>query len=371
VAALSFLTLSGLNTIVMQETAKGNHGAYARVLKHRLRGSALNAIALLALSCYYLFVAKQISIGISLVVVSCFFPVSSALDCYQAYLLGRRDYALYSRLPVIIGIAIACITAIMAWLAHDPSVVLLGTGVTQIILYAMASKWVLRIHPPQNSECSDSAVRFGVGMSVLGVLTQISAQLDTILVGTLLSMPEVAVLSLATLPLEKSKVVLTALGEFFGPKIMSQSGRRLFHVTEQVMLLYALVILCYIPLLVMIIPIVFRVFFPSYTDAIPLAYLGVLCLLPSAPANIMEMSLYSQERMKQFTLIRVVQFGFDIIIGVSAITLWGVSGAILARFLAGLFRTGLTGIFYMRNRRQMIAAEAQGTIAAGSVSNFV
>ena len=358
-ASLAFFSLPGLKQVIMQEAAKGHHGVLSHALRFRLKASALYSAALLIVAGYYQFVARQTTLALCFAVVSCLFPLGSVLDSYQSYLLGRGNYALYSRLPVLVGIFTAFAMALTAWAVRDPVALLVAVGAAQVVLQIVAHAVALRTQPPLNEESSPSALQFGIGLSAVNALATISAQLGTILVGILLTMPQVAVLNIATMSLDKSKIMIGVLGEFFGPRVVSQSGPSLFRRANRVMLVYVSTVMAYALLMTAIVPILFRVFFPKYQDVIPLAILAIFSMLPSAPAAIMEMTMYSQERLNQMSTMRFAQFAFDLLVGFTLIHAWGVRGAILGRFLAGAFRTGMTLVFYLRNHRESLQATEQ------------
>jgi Na+-driven multidrug efflux pump len=75
-------------------------------------------------------------------------------------------------------------------------------------------------------------------------------------------------------------------------------------------------------------------------------------LLAAAPAGILELTLFSEQRLAQTSLMRAVQFGFDLLVSLGCITWWGVAGAFIARFFSGAMRTLLVTIFYLKNRRE-------------------
>jgi len=352
VAGLSFLSLLGSGPVIMQETAKGNHGTFVRAFKWQLLLSPLYSVALLALAGYYYYVADKTAIALCFAATSAFFPLKTVLVSYQSYVLGRQNYSLYARLPVLVSLGVAVATALAVWITRSPAPVLLVVGVVTVAMHLLAFKYVFKTCPPENDSHHPSSIRFGFGLSALYITPTISAQLGTLLVGTLLSMENVAVLVLAVMPLQKSKALLDPLREYFSPRVVSKTGSRMFRGANRVILAYMSVALAYVLIAVAVMPLFFRIFFPDYMDAIPLARLAMFCLLPGAPAAIMELTIYSERRLRQTGVIRLAQFIFDLAVAVVFIYKWGVLGAIIARFAAGLLRTCVVSVFYGRNLRQ-------------------
>lgn len=351
-ASLAFMSLPGLKQVTMQEAAKGRHGILSRTLKIRIYSSILYSVLLLFVAVYYRFFAEQNGIAACFLVVSLVFPLGSAFEVYQSYLLGREQYGLYSRLPIITGLASAPVMALTAWYFKDPVILLAIMGLMQIFLNFASYRFAMKAIPPQNNDFTSSSLKFGMGLSMLNIMPSISAQLDTIIIGTMFTMSEVAVLQMASLPLDKSKLVINILGEFFSPKVTSHTGRALFKKANRTMVIYLSVVAAYILLVAAIIPIFFRLIFPNYIDVVPLAILAVCSMLASVPSHIMEMTLYAEERLKQTVAMRFIQFGFDIVIAFTAIKMWGIWGAFIGRFIAGGIRTGMVTFFYVRNHRK-------------------
>lgn len=352
IASLSFISLPALNTITLQETAKGRHGVLNHVLKIRLKASMFNGTILLLVAGYYGLYTDKTDVGFGLALVSFIFPIASCFDGYQHYLLGRKEYNLYARLPVTFAIVTAMIIATVAWLTKNAIMVLLFSGIGQLLASGFVYLYVIRIVPPQNKEFSFSAIRFGKGLSGLAILGTISAQMSTLLVGNFLSLNEVAILTMIRMPMLKSRMFLQAISQYVSPKIQSQSGKTLFIQTEKILIVYMGFILGLVVGLVLFVPVLYKVLFPKYIDTVLLAQLGAVTLLVNAPSTILEMSLLSQERLNQLAIIRPVQFFADIVIVACCLYFFKVPGIVLARFLAGVVRTSQTGYFYLKNRQE-------------------
>lgn len=354
VASLGFLSLPGMNQIIIQETAKGKHGMLSQALRWQLKVSPIYSAVILILAGYYQFIAKETVIALCFAATFIFFPLKSAISSYLSYLLGRQDYTLYTRLPLFVSLGVALTTALTAWATRNPVVVLAAFGITATLLHLFGYGFVLKNRPPENTDYSQSAIHFGLSLSALYITPSISARLGTILVGTLLSMPEVALLSLMFLPLQKSKILLGPLLEFLSPRVVTQSGPNMFRRANQAMLIYVTIMLGFVILVAAMMPVFFRIFFPDYMDAMLLARLAIFCMLPSAPAGIMELTIYSQKRLTQTRNFRFIQFAFDLVITYVCIRTWGVVGSILSRFLSGSLRTSMVSIYYFKNRRQAL-----------------
>lgn len=355
-SGLSFISLTGLNQAVMQETAKGRHGVLLRVLPIRLRASAVFVAVLLAVAGTYQFISRQPTLALCMVMVSLTFPLTMALDSYQMYLLGRGDYVLYARLPMLMGLIVALVTALTAWVTRGPAPVLFAVGMAQIMWHLAARRVALKRQPPQNQAYDPDALRFGMGLSVLNIVGSVSSQLDTLLTGTLLSMSAVAVLNMARMPLDKSGLIIGALGEFLGPRVVSQSGLDLFRKTNRAIWIYLSVLTAYAIAAALIIPLAFQLFFPKYLDVVPLAVLGLFSMLPSAPTKVINMAFSSQHRLRQMSALRLIQTVFEAAVTYLMIRTWGVTGAILTRFLAGAVWTLINLGVYCRNQREAIRA---------------
>lgn len=350
-AALAFLSLPGLNQVVMQDTAKGLDGTLSRAWRRRLSASLIWTFVLMGLAVYYYSTERHL-LARAFAAAAPLFPVKTALDAYRFYLLGRREFRLYTSIPLAIQIVVSAGTVLTAFLTRDPVVMLVVFGVLETLLHVAAFRYVLRRLPPRNVEFSASGLRFGVGLSAANITASLSAQLDTILVAAMFAMPEVALLSLAMLPVRYSRLLLNSLGEFFGPRVVSESGPRLFRRANRVILITVSVALAYVVIASTLMPVFFRTFFRDYPDAIPLAILAMLLLLVGVPITVMEQTLFAQERLAQTTMLRLLQFLFDLAVMVVLVQRFGVLGAVVGRIVAALFRLGMISIVYFRNCRE-------------------
>ena len=366
-SALAFLALPSLKQVVLQETAKNRHGILYQASKLRLKGSLVHTLALLAVSAYYGLVAEDGRLSMCFLAAALTFPVASALDTYQPYLLGRRAYGSYSRATGLVGLASGVGTVLVTLVRSFPAAAVAATGISQALAHLSARALALRRTPLQNSDCSASALRFGVGLSLVGALPMVSGHLSTVLVGGMLSMSDVAVLTLALLPVSKSKALLAPLGEFLAPRVVSQTGRGLFRRATRVMLVYVGIVLAYVVVTALAMPLAFGLLFPDYRDAVPAAQLGMCTLLLSAPAAILELTIFAQERLGQTTLMRAIEFVFDVCVTYGGVRLWGVTGAIAARLLSSGLRSAVAIVFFLRNREQAFVEAQQAIGDAGAI----
>jgi O-antigen/teichoic acid export membrane protein len=362
-SALGFLSLPGLVQTIIQETAKGRDGSLRKAQKLRLSISPFYSVVLLGIAFYYYFLGNQQTLAFCFLAISVVFPLKASLDGYRGYLLGKREFSLYARLPILVQAGVGIATALTAWLSRNPALTLFAFGLTEVILNLTAYLISLRMMPPKNKEFSSSAVRFGIGLSFVNIMASISSRMDTILVGTLLSMPQVAVLDLASMPLEKSKMITGVFGEYFSPGILSKSGTSLYRRANQVILVYVSIVFIYALCLSIALPLLFRLLFPDYLDVVPLAIFALFSMVVSAPANIMELTFFSEERLFQTGFMRTIQFAFDVGILYICISLLGVLGAFVARFFAGALRSTMASFFYFKNRKEILQ-RLEGAAAA-------
>ena len=78
-AALGFFSLPGLAQVIMQETAKGNHGALGGPDGNRLKAVLPYCLVLLMLAAYYQFIAAQPILARTFAIISLVHPLKSAL----------------------------------------------------------------------------------------------------------------------------------------------------------------------------------------------------------------------------------------------------------------------------------------------------
>ncbi len=352
VSSLAFLGLQGLNTVIMQETAKGRHGVLNKALRLRLKASVVYTAVLLAIACYYYFVAGQHLLAFCIASVSFFFPLSFAFDSYKPYLLGLKEYIIYSRLPVFESLISAVFVISVAWIAKNPIAILFSMVFSQCAIHLIFYRLILRLHPPQNKDYSSTAMSFGLKLSAINTFGCISSQMDTILTGMLLTMSDVAILRIATLPLVKLKELINVLVEYVSPHIVSHSGHQLFKRAKWAIIALTIAVIICTALIAMALPWFFNIFFPKYVDVVPLAVLALFSMVVSMPTRIIQLTLFTEERSKQIGYMRTIQFVFDIIILFVMLKIYGVMGAIISRYLAGILWTIMNFVVYLKNRRE-------------------
>ena len=94
--ALGFLTFSGINTAITQAVARGSDSVLPYGVKVQVKWNQVYLLAAAILASYYWFQGNT-TIATGLIIIGVLFPVTTAMNSYGSYLVGKKDFKTATR----------------------------------------------------------------------------------------------------------------------------------------------------------------------------------------------------------------------------------------------------------------------------------
>jgi O-antigen/teichoic acid export membrane protein len=194
IATLAILSIPGLNTSIIQSTARGFDGSYIRSVRISFLWSLLGVPALLVIGAYYYYFQGH-AVGMALMVSSVFFPFLYAPNTWDAFFQGKELFRLstiYSLIQAIINTA-AMVAVLIIWKNNLIAITLLylsSLGLFNILWYQRSKRRVT------NTNVDKSTLSYGWFLTKIGILETLSSQMDRIIVGIYFGPKELAVYSI-------------------------------------------------------------------------------------------------------------------------------------------------------------------------------
>lgn len=263
---LTTLTLTGMNTAVAQAVARGFEGMLKKSFWIQMKWNLILPLATVIGSIYYFIQGNKV-LGLALIIIGIFSPILNSANTYTAFLSGKKDFknlSKYSAISTVIWAATILFTLLLTenplWLIFA---YLISTTGINLFFYVYSIK-----KNKPNEEIDLKSISYGKHLSLINVLGNIANFLDNILVFHYLGPAPLAIYNFASSPADQVKGLLKSTPTLAMPKIAPHSLKETDAIIRkrlpQLILVGAVLVAIYIVL----IPYVFKIFFPKYLSSI-------------------------------------------------------------------------------------------------------
>ena len=348
---LGALTLTGLETSVVQAVARGFEGALKTAFWENLKWSAVFIAVAFSMSFYYYFFHGDQLLAISFLIIAIFVPFISSANLYLPFLNGKKEfrtkvvYEAFSK--IFFGIFIVSAILFSGRIAVLIIAYFSAQFITAIFFYWRALK---KYRP--NREIDPGLIRYAGHLSVLNILDIIASNLDKVLVFNYLGAIPLAVYSFAIGVPEQTKPFLKGLTNIILPRFSERTESDIrANLANKILKLFIfnlVIVMAYIALA----PFFYRAFFPAYGESVLYSQIFSLSMLAGSITPI-EIFLLAKKKIKEQYVIRLSVSIFQIA-AVAVLTVWmGLLGLILARVITRFFVTFINVFIYIRMPKEL------------------
>jgi len=327
---LNIFTLTGMNRAVAQAVAAGNEGSFKTTVKYQLKWNLMQFVAFLILATYY-FINDNNQLGIAMIVLGIFSPITFALNTYGAYLEGKRNFRLnnlFSTLSTIIyvlGMALVIlISDEVIWLVVAYSAATFGST---ILFYYLTIK---KFHPSESP--SDDVIKYGKELTLIGAMGPIVSQIDKIVLSHFWGASQLAVYYLATAVPDRATTFIKSWVGIALPKFSTKTPEELNSIFyTRIFQGMAVGLLCFLGYF-LVAPYLFKYLLPKYIEGVFYSQLLALSFIFAMPNRYIGLLLISQRSSK-------VMFTSNFIQGIIRIILYivlGIWGGIIGLITASV-----------------------------------
>lgn len=338
---LTITTLSGMNTSVIRSIARSQEHVFFKALKAKIYWGLWGALGSLLISGYYLF-QHNLGLAAGFLIVAAFLPVMDSFALYDSILQGKKNFRLSTRYSVITQCLATLTIIITAVLTKDVYLILLSYFVSWTVLRFFFLKRSLETYRLNNQD-DPEAVPYGKHLSFMLIPITVANYFDRLLIFHFLGAAEVAIYSIAIAPPEQIKGLLKNLNTLALPKFSKKSLAEINETIWGKMLKLSLIIGLVVILYIIAAPLLFHIFFPAYSEAIPLSQLFTLSLLATVmyiPLSIMQSQKLSGQLYRFNLLTSIFQIAALLAI-IPCFNLYTVVAARIASRLFGLLVAGI------------------------------
>ncbi|MDD5738623.1 MAG: oligosaccharide flippase family protein [Candidatus Pacebacteria bacterium] len=274
---LSIPSLSGLNSAVLNAASKNEDGSFLRAFQLKLKWGLWGTLASLIVAGYYFFQGNN-ALSICFLIVACFLPFFNSFSLYDSFLAGKKKFDLQNKLNILVQIVSLSAMAFTLFFTNNIFLILLAYFLPLTLCYIIFFILVKKKFQ-FNNQASKETLAFGKHLSLLGGLANLNSQVDKIILWHFLGPAPLAIYSVVMMMPDKIKEILKIIGSLAMPKLVvrpilelkktiPQKTLQLFALSFPIMILY-----------ILIVPLVFKWFFPQYVQYVMYSQFYALILL--------------------------------------------------------------------------------------------
>ncbi len=344
-AMLGALSLSGLSDAVGQAAAKGKDGVLKQAFWMNLRWSWPFSIAALCLSAYYCAQGNPFVSG-SLVIIATLQPLVASSSLFASFLFGQKDFA-RGALYVMTKNLFTYGSVLAALFFGERAIMLVATYFVATSLVSLFFAWKAQ-RRARNGDKDEQLFSFGAHLSAMNIFGAIADKFDSVIIFSLLGPAELATYAFALAAPEQIKGVVKNMYGLALPRFAERPFEEVKVTVWRKIALLTLGIAALIGTYIVFAPLLFKLFFPIYMDAIPYTRWYALSILFAGIPPVLVSALTAHKKTKA---LYVSTNAPSIVLIVALLVLvpqFGLGGAIAAQIVFRLSNALITGWQFLK-----------------------
>ncbi len=326
-------SLGGLGGAVTRAIALGQRNVVHEVFRIGFIWSLPASIVALAGSLYY-FINGNATLGTGLLLIALTNPLFNNLGLYKSVLLGEKDFrglTLYSIPRSLIPIVAIALTL---FLSGNVLLVLLVYFVSNLLVGTAVHYFALRkYHAYHGNEHVSETVTYGKHLSAMGAFSQMTGNLDQLLLWHFSGPAQLAIYSFALAPVREIRNFTENISPLILPKYVTKSISEMKQTVPLRIVQLFFVSLAIALLYILLAPFLYQYIFPQYVSAIFASQLLAAALI-FQPRELVQTMLYAQgnTRLRYYSVIGTQTS--KVLLWVILIPLYGFMGAAIGTVLS-------------------------------------
>lgn len=287
-ATLAAFSLTGVGTAVTQSVARGFENVIRSAFWMNVRWSALLIAISLVGSIYYL-IQGNTTLSISLLFIGSFSPFLSSAHIATYYANGKKDFTRLSIYNIAKGVVPAIALIATLFVTQNILIIIFVYFLANTTIALLTYRDSIRFYKPNTTD-DPGILDYSKKLSLLGMLSTLTAQADKILIFTSIGAAELAIYSIAMAFPEQIKSALRNLNFLMIPKFAERDPEQNLELRGKIFKL-SLLLIGITVLYVIAAPLLYQLFFPTYADdAVQLSQifsLSILAAIAMIPNSLM------------------------------------------------------------------------------------
>lgn len=338
-------TLTGMGTALLRSTARNGRSSLRYALRTKLVWNIGIALVAACIAVYY-YVNGNTTLALALCIVALFQPLLSSFELYQPHLLGSklfRENAFWDILHRALPTA-ALIGALL--FTDDVLTILLTFFAANALIYFLAYRHTVRHHAREHT-ADDELLSYSKHLTAMNVIGQTAQHLDKVLIWHFLGAAPLAAYALAQSATKHFSKVFTLMHSLTFPKIVHKSIAELQAILPRKIHHYFILVSLAVCVYILLAPLLFSMFFPTYPEAIIYTQLLALSTL-AIPRQLIWQAFEAHKRKKEQYILKIASPLIRVGLLVVLLPLYGIWGAIAASLAADFCTTVIQWCFFQR-----------------------
>lgn len=352
VSLLVIPTLPGIDSALARAISRGHQVSVGQILHVRMRWGILGAIGSIALGGYYFFMGNEI-LSTAFFFTAIFIPIMDPLHIYTAVLNGLKKFNTLAQDEIATRMVTTLLLIGVVYYTQNIFIVIavyfISTTISRYILFRLTLKNTTETVHPDSTDTQEVS-SYGKHLTAMNILSQVSVQLDKILLFHYVGGAALAAYYLAFMPLKQLQTMFSAVTTLAFPKFATNSMEKIrTTLPHKIILLYALIIPIVIAYIIAA-PYIFFLIYPQYTAAVFISQLLMLQLL-FFPLTLISTAFTSQGHKKKLYVSTSAYAAIRIVLLLILVPLFGIYGAVITILLTSTLSNSLLLFLFFRNTR--------------------
>ncbi len=336
---LTIFSLSGMASATIQAVSRGYEQTYLVIQKTKLKWGLIGTLICFIISAYY-YTNDNNSLAISFVIIGVLSPFLNAYSSYGSFLNGKKLFKLSTILSSSTTIILTAITVITLFFTKNIIIIILCIFASKTILNLIAYSYTILKQKP-NKKIDAQAINFGKHLSLMEAFSVVTTHIDKILIWHFIGTSELAIYSMATLPVSYIKSFFTKwVTNLALPKLANSSKETIAnHFPLKVIKFTAISTITSI-LYIIAAPLIFRLIFPLYLESV--FYTQLLALtIAITPLGLFNSILLAHKQHKKLYQASISTSIIQIISYIILLPLLSMTGMVLAIIFTQIFNAAI------------------------------
>lgn len=275
---MGVFSLTGLSTAVIQAVAKGYDGELREAFKLNLRWS-FAIISMSLIGALYYYFNKNFTLAGALVLIGALTPLLNGALLYISFLSGKKEFKFLAISGFWRNAVPAMLITITILFTQNP-LILVATYLISNTAIAMFFYFYSLKKYEKNKNVDPETGRYGIHLSVMGILIGIAEQIDKVVVFQHLGGAPLAVYSFATAIPIQLKGLFKNVYQLTLPKFSERPIQEIRAGMRQKMIISGVALILIVALYIAVAPFIFKLLFPKYIESVIYSQVFALFLLP-------------------------------------------------------------------------------------------
>lgn len=330
-ATLTAFSLTGVGTAVTQSVAKGYENVLRSAFWMNVRWSALLVLISFIGSIYY-YLQENITLSVSLLFIGSFSPFLNSAHLATYYANGKKDFARLSIYNITKGVVPALALIATLFVTQNILIVIFVYFLANTTIALLTYQDAIRFYKPNTTD-DPGILDYSKKLSLLGMLSTLTAQADKILIFTHIGAAELAIYSIAMAFPEQIKSALRNLNFLMIPKFAERGPVQTLELRGKIFKL-SLLLVAITTLYLVAAPLLYKLFFPTYAaDAVRLSQLFSLSIFATV-AMVPNSIMIAHKRNKDLFMVNTLGSVVQLILITIGAYFWALWGIVIAKIIA-------------------------------------